>query len=97
VICCLPGVNPAIFLGRLPRGKLLILLATPAELPRVASINDLALQTPPKAQCGFKGLFAALTNRELSKPSARTRNHFWHLLERQEAGLPARKIRLLVV
>jgi hypothetical protein len=46
--------------------KLLIYLATPAELPRVAPVNDLAPQTHLKAQPAVKGLFAALTNLKLS-------------------------------
>jgi hypothetical protein len=41
-------------------------VVTPAELPPVASINELDLQTPPKVQPAVKGLFAALTNLELS-------------------------------
>ena len=41
-----------------------------AELPGFAPINDLTLQTRPKAQPAVKGLFASLANIELSNSCA---------------------------
>jgi hypothetical protein len=68
-------------------------VVTPAEVPGFTAINDLTLQTRPKAQPAVKGLSASLTNLELS-------NRFELLDERrheaaQYLGISREKLRQL--
>ena len=62
-----PGILPGRFMGRIFTAekcvKYLVLLATPAGVPRVRYVNDLVLQTAAKSAIEPKKLFDKVTNR----------------------------------